>query len=230
MSIPGRWKGSEPTFRQREDRFTHPNFARFLVRAAYSGTPAFTHAGEVLAKKHGDEFMREMDRLILAGDDAGLEALAKEVRGRVFDAVMRANARGIDFEQQPATIAMLREQRERFGTALKNLDAATTTKTDEIMRVWDAAHAEDSLHDVIANIRAIDSQAANALINGTARTDNFRHQQRPDHHSPCSGLCGPPWPDRILCQAQGSFLAICLFDKGYEEGHGGARSVRSEIR
>jgi hypothetical protein len=143
----------------------NPNFARFLVRAAYSGTPAFTHAGEVLAKKHGDEFMREMDRLILAGDDAGLEALAKKFEAE-FDAVMRANARGIDFEQQPATIAMLREQRERFGTALKNLDAATTTKTDEIMRVWDAAHAEDSLHDVIAKIRAIDSQAANALING----------------------------------------------------------------
>lgn len=143
----------------------NPNFSRSLVRAAYSGTPAFIFAGETLARKEGGAFMRELDRLIAAGDESGLIALAKKFETE-FEAVMRANARTIGFEQQPATLAMLREHRDRFAARLKNTNGIPNAIQGQILKVWEDAQAAGDLANVIADIRKIDGKVADTLVDG----------------------------------------------------------------
>ncbi|MEP5624985.1 MAG: hypothetical protein ABJP82_20630, partial [Hyphomicrobiales bacterium] len=142
----------------------NPNFARFLVRAAFAGTPSFTHAGEVLAKKHGDEFMREMDRLIQAGDEAGLAALAKRFESE-FEAVMRANAESIQFSKHPATVAILRNSSGELGHVLRNIDESDVPKPvlDRIINTWDEAHGKMELDNLLDDIEGI-SKVAHAKL------------------------------------------------------------------
>lgn len=141
----------------------NPNFPRFLVRAAFSGTPAFTHAGEVLAKKHGDELMREMDALIKAGDEAGLTRLAKRFETE-FEQIMRANAKTIPFSSQPATIAMLRNGKGELGTMLRNIDGLPPSVRDQVANIWDEAHKTEDLTELLDDIKRVSSTAYSKLL------------------------------------------------------------------
>jgi hypothetical protein len=142
----------------------NPNFARYIVRGSFMGSPAFTHAGETLAKRQGGDLMREMDHLIEAGDEAGLAKLAKKIED-VLEAELLKNAKEIAFEAQPETLAILRKQKEKFGAMLRSMEGKDAALIDDIMETYEKAHADEALSTLIKKIEGRDADAAQALKN-----------------------------------------------------------------
>lgn len=152
----------------------NPNFVRTFVRAIMDGSPALRHAAAGLADEIGPQTLRDMDRLMLAAqqkglDDAtraGIEAelatLATTFNEAISNRMIR-NARDIPFDRQPATLDLLRSYQAQFRVVLAGIEDLDIEVIDAVLVRWDEAHALDQLDSLLAAIDEVNARAGKAL-------------------------------------------------------------------
>ncbi|MEM8597777.1 MAG: hypothetical protein AAGF76_15070, partial [Pseudomonadota bacterium] len=163
LLLPGAWRVADDT-----------GFARAMRRGAFAGSPALLEAGQILARLDAGDpelikrfpqlvqdgapdalaRLRRIEQFAQAGDRAAMEAEFKALQD-ALEVILKDQAERIPFDQQPATLNMMR----RFEGGLRRAvtwaagDEATAEKA---MALFNEAYQSNTLDGLVAALGKIE--------------------------------------------------------------------------